>query len=53
MAYPGIQPEHGVVGSSSVAVGVGGAVIGALAAAGYVGTKKITADAEKKGEGKE
>ena len=53
MAYPGIQPEHGVVGSSPVAVGVGGAVIGALAAAGYVGAKKITADAEKKGEGKE
>ena len=53
MAYPGIQPEHGVVGKSPIAVGVGSAIVGAIVGAGYVATKKITADADKKGEGKE
>lgn len=43
MAYPGIHPEHGVVGSSPVAVGVGGAVIGALVGAGYVASRKLAA----------
>jgi hydrogenase small subunit len=47
MAYPSIQPEHGVVGKSAVAVGVGGAVIGALAGAGFVASKKMTAESEK------
>ncbi|BDG04118.1 oxidoreductase [Anaeromyxobacter oryzae] len=51
MAYPAIHPEHGVVGSSPVAVGLGGAVIGALVGAGYVASKKI-AESDK-GEKKE
>jgi hydrogenase small subunit len=42
MAYPGIQPEHGVVGSSPVAVGVGSAVVGVIVGAGYVATRKMT-----------
>jgi hydrogenase small subunit len=49
MAYPAINPEHGVVSTSSIAVGVGGAVIGALVGAGVVASKKISdaSDAEK------
>jgi hydrogenase small subunit len=57
MAYPAVHPEHGVLGSASsaLAVGVGGAVIGALAGAGFVASKKLTAeaDAEQKDQGKE
>jgi hydrogenase small subunit len=57
MAYPAIHPDHGVLASPSaaVALGVGGAVIGALAGAGFVATKKLTAEADQdqKGKGKE
>jgi hydrogenase small subunit len=53
MAYPGIQPEHGVVGKSAVAIGVGSAVVGALVGGFTVASKKIAAEAEQKGEGKE
>jgi len=51
MAYPGIQPEHGVVGSSPVAVGLGSAVVGALVGAGVMASKKMAA--ADKAEGKE
>ncbi|ABC80257.1 hydrogenase small subunit [Anaeromyxobacter dehalogenans] len=43
MAYPAIHPEHGVVGGSPVAVGLGGAVIGALVGAGVVASRKMAA----------
>jgi hydrogenase small subunit len=52
MAYPGINPEHGVVGSSPVAVGLGSAIVGALVGAGAMATKKLTQDDEKS-QGKE
>ena len=54
MAYPGIHPDHGVLGGvrGAVAIGVGGAIIGAVAGAGYAATKKLTAEAEKD-QGKE
>jgi hydrogenase small subunit len=42
MAYPGINPGHGVVGSSPVAVGVGSAVVGALVGAGVVASRKLS-----------
>ena len=49
MAYPAINPEHGVVSASPVAVGVGGAIIGALAGAGVVASRKLSAgDAKDK-----
>jgi len=50
MAYPGINPEHGVLGNgaSTVAVGVGAAIVGALAGAGVVASKKLSAESEKK-----
>ena len=48
MAYPGINPDHGVVGSSPVAVGVGGAVVGALAGAAFVASRKLSREGEKK-----
>jgi hydrogenase small subunit len=47
MAYPAIHPEHGVVGRSAVAVGVGSAVVGAVVGAGVVMTRKLTRDAEE------
>jgi hydrogenase small subunit len=47
MAYPAIHPEHGVVSRSVVAVGVGGAILGALAGGGAAMTRKLTKDAEK------
>jgi hydrogenase small subunit len=49
MAYPAVNPNHGVLGSASgaLAVGVGGAVIGALAGAGFVASKKLTAEADQ------
>jgi hydrogenase small subunit len=50
MAYPGIQPEHGVVASSPVAIGVGGAVIGALVGAGVVASRKMAAADEPDGK---
>jgi hydrogenase small subunit len=43
MAYPAVHPEHGVVGRSAVAVGVGAAVVGALAGAGVMATRKLSA----------
>jgi hydrogenase small subunit len=52
MAYPAVHPEHGVVGNSPVAVGVGGAIVGALVGAGVVASKKLSAGSEKD-EGKE
>jgi hydrogenase small subunit len=51
MAYPAIHPEHGVVGSSPVAVGLGSAVVGALVGAGVMASKKMAA--QDKAEGKE
>jgi len=53
MAYPAIHPDHDVVGRSAVAVGAGGAVVGALAAAGVAMTRRLTADDAGKGRGKE
>jgi hydrogenase small subunit len=55
MAYPAIQPDHSILGQNGawpVAVGVGSAVVGAIAGASYMATKKLTAESEK-GEGKE
>jgi hydrogenase small subunit len=48
--YPPIAAAHPAV--SPTAVGVAGLVVGGLVGAGYVATKKITADSEKP-EGKE
>jgi hydrogenase small subunit len=48
--YPPIHADHGVV--TPAVVGVSGLVVGALVGAGYIATKKITADSEK-AEGKE
>ena len=48
MAYPGIHPEHGVVSASPVAVGVGGAVIGALVGAAVVASRKLSAEDSRK-----
>jgi hydrogenase small subunit len=42
MAYPAIHPEHGVVGRSAVAVGVGAAIVGALAGAGVAVSRKLS-----------
>jgi hydrogenase small subunit len=49
MAYPGVNPSHGVLGNgaSTVAVGVGSAVVGALVGAGVVATKKLSAESEQ------
>jgi hydrogenase small subunit len=47
MAYPAVHPDHGVVTSSPVAIGVGGVLVGALVGAAVVATKKV-ADAERK-----
>jgi hydrogenase small subunit len=43
MAYPAVHPDHGVLGDSAVAVGVGSAVVGAIAGAAVVATKKLSA----------
>jgi hydrogenase small subunit len=43
MAYPAIHPEHGVVGRSAVAVGVGAAIVGGLAGAGVIAARKLSA----------
>ena len=48
MAYPAINPEHGVVNASPVAVGVGGAIIGALAGAGVMASRKLSGDTKDK-----
>ncbi len=52
MAYPGINPDHGVLGGAkgALAIGLGSAVIGAVAGAGYAATKKLTAEDEAKKE---
>ena len=47
MAYPAIQPEHGVIDRSAVAVGVGAAVLGALAGAGLVASRKLSTEPGK------
>ncbi len=52
IAYPGIHPNHDVIGKSVVAVGVGGAIVGALAVAGAGMARKIAA-ADRKDDGKE
>lgn len=44
MAYPAINPEHGVVQASPVAVGLGAAVVGAVIGAGVVASKKMGSD---------
>jgi hydrogenase small subunit len=51
MAYPNVHPEHGAVGRSAIAVGVGAAIVGALAGAGVMATRKLSASEE--GERKE
>jgi len=48
MAYPAINPEHGVINASPVAVGVGGAIIGALAGAGVMASRKLSGDTKDK-----
>jgi len=50
MAYPSIHPEHGVVGSSPVAVGLGSAAVGALVGAGVMASKKMAAADEAEGK---
>jgi hydrogenase small subunit len=51
MAYPAIHPEHGVVSHSRLALGVGGAIVGALAGAAVAVTRKLTKEAdEERGE---
>ncbi len=42
MAYPAIHPDHGVLGKSAVAVGAGGAIVGAIAGAAVVVTRKLS-----------
>lgn len=53
-AYPAIQPDHSILGqgTAKVAIGLGGAVVGALAGVSYMATKKLTAESEKD-QGKE
>jgi hydrogenase small subunit len=46
MAYPGIRPSHDVVGTSAVAIGVGGAIVGAMVGAGVVARRKISAESD-------
>jgi hypothetical protein len=46
--YPPIHVAHPVV--SPVAVGVAGLIVGGLAGAGYVATRKMTSDAEAEAE---
>jgi hydrogenase small subunit len=48
--YPSIHPDHGVV--TPTVVGVSGLLVGAMVGAGYVATKKLTAESEKS-QGKE
>ena len=43
--YPPIHPDHSVI--TPAVVGASAAIVGALVGAGYVATKKITADSEK------
>ncbi|HTN51815.1 MAG TPA: hydrogenase small subunit [Anaeromyxobacter sp.] len=50
MAYPAVNPEHGVVAASPVAVGLGSAIVGALAGAGFVASKKLSAADSEKGQ---
>jgi hydrogenase small subunit len=52
MAYPAVHPDHRIVGRSAIAVGVGGALVGAVVGAGVVATRKLTRDAERR-EGEE
>jgi hydrogenase small subunit len=47
MAYPAVHPDHGVVGKGAVAVGLGGAIVGALAGAGFVAARKMAAEPGK------
>jgi hydrogenase small subunit len=54
MAYPAINPQHGILGNggSTLAVGVAGLAVGALVGAGAVATRKLTRESEK-ADGKE
>jgi hydrogenase small subunit len=47
MSFPAIQAVHAKVPNSTVAVGLGGAVVGALIGAGVVATRKLSAAGEK------
>jgi hydrogenase small subunit len=52
MAYPSVNPQHGILGSggasnATIAVGVAGLAVGALVGAGVATTKKLTAESEK------
>jgi hydrogenase small subunit len=53
MAYPAIHPDHSVLQSSALAVGVGSAITGAIIGAGAVASRKLAKDGAKKDEGKE
>jgi len=50
MAYPAINPQHGVLGNgaATVAVGVAGLAVGALVGAGVMTSKKLSAEGDKK-----
>jgi hydrogenase small subunit len=50
MAYPGVYPDHGLTDKVALATGATGLVIGAIAGAAVVATRKLTRDAER-GEG--
>jgi hydrogenase small subunit len=51
MAYPGINPQHGMLssGGSTIAVGVAGLAVGALVGAGVKMSRTLSKDSEKKG----
>ena len=51
MAYPGVNPSHSVVSSGSVAVGVGGVIVGALVGAGVVASRKLVGPVQGREEG--
>ena len=50
MAYPGIQPEHGVVAGARSRSAWAAAVVGALVGAGVVASKKMAAADEADGK---
>jgi hydrogenase small subunit len=49
MAYPSVNPQHGILGNgaTTLAVGVAGLAVGALVGAGVATTKKLTAESER------
>jgi hydrogenase small subunit len=50
MAYPAINPEHGVLsnGAGTAAVGIAGLAVGAIVGAAVVTSKKLSAESDKK-----